>query len=352
MKIENEFIQFNSMSTEQLFDIYHSLNFIYPAKMEHLHPVIHTVKENWEKAMRLDFPLFWVSTIKQNLDNIISSGTAWQYLNNGMIAQHLCSNHPIGSRMIFLGMLNKIIDNQHTGFIDSYQIYYQPQNKYSSKVFESHGLKAGKELSGIISYNYLEFPFLTKDYPGNIQLTEINSGQDADFKNFVMEQRGELFMKVQELDSEDINLKKLNDRFKSHGLKRTRRIFAARIPGSTKIYGVIIINESSLGFNFSFFENSCELILCKKSNAQLLLQIAHKLLFRASEIHALSPLKYIPVLTDPGYSALLEELNGKITRNYNLFIMLKGGYERYYEEVDELTNSIFQRFTNKSYEKN
>ena len=84
----------------------------------------------------------------------------------------------------------------------------------------------------------------------------------------------------------------------------------------------------------------------------MLLQIAHKLLFRASEIHALSPLKHIPVLTDPGYSALLEELNGKITRNYNLFIMLKGGYERYYEEVEELTNSIFQRFTNKSNEKN
>jgi hypothetical protein len=352
MKIENELIQFNSTSAEKLFEIYQALNFIYPAKMEHLQPIIHTVKENWEKAMKLDFPLFWVSTIKQNPDNIISSGTAWQYLNNGMIAQHLCSNQPIGSRMIFLGMLSKIIDNQHTGYIDSYQIYYQPQNKYSSKVFETHGLKAGKELSGIIHYNYLELPFLKIDCSGNIQLTEINSGINSDFIRFVTEQRGELFLKVQELNSEDINLKKLNNRFKSQGLKRTRRIFAAGVPGSPEIYGVIIINESSLGFNFSFFENSCELILCKNSDAQFLLQIAHKLLFRASEINALSPLEFIPVLTDPIHCMVMAELNGKVTRNYNLFIMLKGGYERYYEEVEELTNSIFQRFTKKSYEKN
>jgi hypothetical protein len=55
MKIENEFIQFNSMSAEQLFDIYHSLNFIYPAKKETLHPMIHTEKENREIAYKLLF---------------------------------------------------------------------------------------------------------------------------------------------------------------------------------------------------------------------------------------------------------------------------------------------------------
>lgn len=352
MKNENELILYNSMSAEQLFEVYQILKFIYPAKMEHLHPVFHTVKENWEKALKLDFPLFWVATVKENPDNIISSGTSWQYLNNGMIAQHLCSNHPVGSRMILLGMMKKVMENQHTGLINSYQIYFQPKNKYSCKIFESRGLKAGKELSAVIPFDYIEFPFLMKDCHEEIQLSEIKNGNDTDFIHFVTKQRGELFIKVQELDSADINLEKLNRRFKCHGLKRTRRIYAARIQGKTEIYGVIIINESSLGFNFSFFENSCDLILCKDSTALFLSQIAHKLLYKATTLNALSPLSYIPVMTDPVHSTILEKLNGKTTRNYNLFIMLKGGYEKFHDEVEQLTDSIYQRYTNKTNEKN
>jgi hypothetical protein len=352
MKKENEFIQHNLINTEQIFELYNLLNFIYPAKKERISPVFSEITENWEKAMKLNFPLFWVSTLKQNLNNILSTGTAWQYLNKGMIAQHLCSNHPIGSRMIFLGMLNKVIENQHKGFIESYQLYYQPQNKYSSKIFESLSINSGKELSEIIPYNYHELPFLTTDSADDIGLIEINNSNISDdFTSFLLKQRGELFIKAQELNSDDINLTNLNNKFKRHGLKRTRRVFAAKTFNSDKIYGVIIINESSLGFNFSFFENSCELILCNESNPQFLLKIIKKLLFKASEINLLSSLHFLPVLTDPQHSVLIEKLNGKVTRNYNLFIMLKGGYEKWYEHVDRLTNSIFQRFINNYYEK-
>lgn len=350
MKTEDEFIQYNSLSTDQLFEIYKLLHFIYPAKMEHLSPVFLTVKENWEKAMKLNFPLFWVSTVKNNQDNIISTGTAWQYFNRGMIAQHLCSNHPVGSRMIFLGMLNKIINNQHTGFIESYQVFYQPQNKYSSKLFESQSLKAGREFSDIIPYHYLEVPFINSECPGNIQLSEIN-GYDPDFISFMTSQRSEIFLQSQELNEGDITLQNLNERLKLHGLKRTRRIFIARTNGSRKIYGAIVINDSSLGLNFSFFENSCELILCKETNLALLLNIARKLLSKATQIHAASALSYLPVLINPIHARLIEELDGKVTRNYNLFIMLKGGYKKCYEQVDQLTYQIFKRYTVHSNEK-
>jgi hypothetical protein len=40
-----------------------------------------------------------------------------------MIAQHLASNNPVGSRIIFLGMLNEVIENQHKGFLESCQIF-------------------------------------------------------------------------------------------------------------------------------------------------------------------------------------------------------------------------------------
>src|SRR6185503_19011484 len=150
LNLEKDLIEESVQDSKQLFELYRSLHFIYPAKMERLAPVFDIVQNNWEKAMKCSFPLFWVSTVPKNRYNIMSTGATWRYLNSGMIAQHLASNHPVGSRMTFLGVLNKIIETQDTESINSYQVYYRPQNKYSSRVFEPVSLKAGKELSAII----------------------------------------------------------------------------------------------------------------------------------------------------------------------------------------------------------
>jgi len=210
--LETKLIEYNLHNAEQLFELYNSLHFIYPAKMERLNPVFNIVKGNWEKALKLNFPLFWVSTVTKNDNNIISTGAAWRYLNRGMIGQHLASNHPVGSRIILLGMINRMIENKHTGFLDSFQIYYRPQNKFSSKVFEPLSLKAGKELSEIIPYNYFEVPFLTYDCSSDIEITEITNNCNRDFINFLMIQKGKLFINAQELDTDDITLKSLDSK--------------------------------------------------------------------------------------------------------------------------------------------
>lgn len=351
LNLENELIEHNVQNTEQLFELYNALHFIYPAKMGLLNPVLNTVKRNWDKALTLNFPLFSTSTVAENRNNIIATGTLWQYLNKGFIGQHLASNHPIGSRIIFLGIIDKMIENQHTIPINSFQVYYRPQNKYSSRMFEPICLKAGKELSGVIPYNYFEVPFLQYDNSKGIEIVEITNSNDADFIDFLAIQKGDVFIKVQELDTEDINLNTLNNRFRRYVLKRTRRIFAAKRCSDNKIYGAIIINQSSVGFNFSFFENSSELILHKDSEPAFLLQAAQSLLYKASQLNLLSPLQWLPVLTDPAHTDIIEKLNGKLTRNYNLFMLLKGGYETWYEHADQLTNAAFQRFITNTYEK-
>jgi hypothetical protein len=347
--IDDDLIEHNQISPDELFEIYRDQNFIYPQKQERLKPVMNIVRDNWAKAMKLNFPLFWVSTVAQNNRNIVATGTSWQYLNKGMIAQHLTSSHPVGSRIIFLGMLKKVIENQHTGFLDSYQIYFRPQNKYPARLFGSLSQRAGKGLSGIIPYNYFEVPFLTRYPTGDMEIIEIDNCNYPDFINFMRTHCGELFIRAQELNTTDITLEELNRRFELNGLKRRRRIFAATATHSNHIYGVIIINQSSLGLNFSFFENSCELILRKDANAEALLNATGKLLHQSSELAGNLPLNYIPVLVDPAHSYIVEKLNGKLTKNYNLFIMLKGGYEIWYDHVAQLTNDVFERFINNSY---
>jgi hypothetical protein len=345
---ERELTEYNQLNTEQLFKLYDLLHFIYPAKMERLAPVLDTIKRNWDKALKLNFPLFMVSSIRQNADNILSTVTVWQHLNSGVIGQHLASNSPVGSRIIFLNVLEKIIQNQHSGFFDSFHIYYRPQNKYSSRVFEAISLKAGKKLSELVAYNYYEVPFLKYCDNNSMEVIEIN-GSDADFISFVMQQRSELFIKGQELNDDDINLKELDKKFNRQGLKRTRKIFVAKSVRDQKIYGAIIINQSSLGFNFSFFENSSELILCKYANPDFLLLSAQALLLKASQLNSISPLQWLPVLIDPLHAEIIENLNGTFLRNYNLFIILKGGYEIWYDHIDQLTNSVYQRFINNAY---
>ena len=341
----------NAHSVGQLFEIYNSLHFIYAAKMEKLAPVFDTVKQNWAKAVKQSFPLFSTISVRENYKNIVATTTQWQYLNNGLIGQHLASNNPVGSRIVFLASLDRMIKEQHKGCVESYQIYYRPQNKYSSRMFGGVSVTMGKELSEIIPYNYFEVPFLQYTQTKDVEVVEINNSNDTGFINFIETEKGQLFIKAQELDSCDINLTALNERFKKCGLKRTRKIFAAKRSSDSSICGVIIINQSSLGLNFSFFENSSDLILGKGLCPILLLQAAQALLYKASQLNLQSPLTFLPVLTDPLHTSIIESLQGKLTRNYNLFMMLRGGYKGWYNYIDELTKPVYQRFILNNYEK-
>jgi hypothetical protein len=102
--------------------------------------------------------------------------------------------------------------------------------------------------------------------------------------------RGELYFKAQELGTDDITLKELNYKFGLNGLTRKRKIFVATGRNGINISGVIIINQSSLGLNFSFLKNCCELILSHDITATDLLHIANALLRKAFDIVNDSPL--------------------------------------------------------------
>ena len=192
-------------------------------------------------------------------------------------------------------------------------------------------------------------PFAQTPADDGMDLVEIDDGYQPDFIHFMQKQRGDFFINVQELNAKDLGLKALDSRFAAHGLTRKRRIFAAVAAADQRMYGAVIVNQSSLGLNFSFFENSCELILCKGAEPAQLVSAAAKLLEKASGITKGLPLNYFPVMVDPAHAHVLEALHGKHTRNYNLFIILKGGYETWYDYVDELTNNIYQRFINNTY---
>jgi hypothetical protein len=349
-KIENEFIEYNQHSIEKLLNLYEALHFIYPQKRERLDPVFNIIKENWTKALHANYPLFWVGTLAGNEKNIASTCTCWQYLNKGMLGQHLASNHPVGSRLIFLNMLNRVIENQVIDSIDSYQIYYRPQNKYSARMFEPLSMRVGKELSQIVSYTYCEVPFVKEFKAEELEIIEVQEANRQMFLNFLQAERGEVYIKVQELDSVDINLENLNKKFAVHGLQRKRSVFMAISNNDGKVQGAIIFNQSSLGLNFSFLENSSELIL-NKTGDKYYLQVAGLLLAKATNFFPHFPLKYLPILIDPVNCQIIEQLKGKVIRDYNLFIILRGGYEGWYAYVDNLTRAIYQRFIDHSYER-
>jgi hypothetical protein len=350
LSIEKMLNEQKARDAGQLFELYNAHHFIYPAKMEKLNPVFDIVKQNWEKAIKMGFPLFCSTMVNENCKNITATATRWQYLNRGMIGQHLTSNNPVGSRVVFLSIINKMIEEQHKGFLESFQIYYRPQNKYSHRMFGKVSAKAGNALSETIPYNYFEVPLLHNGCAGYINVTEIDCN-NIEFIDFLMAERSALFVKVQELDSDDINLSRLDNKFRHHGLSRQRKIFVAKNRRNNKICGAIIVNQSSLGLNFSFFENSSELILKSRLCGEVLLDAAHSLIARASRLHLASPLKFLPVLSDPVHTSIIEQLHGKLTRNYNLFMILRGGYEVWYRHIDELTLSVYQRFINSTYEK-
>ena len=328
---------------DQLMDVYRKLHFIYPAKMEKLSAVYDLVKKNWKNALRLHFPLFYSSIVRAEVKDMYATATIWQYLNNGLIGQHLASNHPVASREVLLGMLSEIISKQHVCKINSFQIFYRPQNKYPNRLFSTVSETAGNKLSQIIEYDYFEMPVITECSP-DIKVVEVNESNKKDWLNFISTCRSRLFISGQEYDTDDIQLNRLNQQFRKASLERKRQILIAYNRVDHKVCGAIIKNNSSVGLNFSLLENCAEIILDKAVIDSLNLEIARSLIWKMAQLNGLPASAPFYALTDCAQQYLFEELGGKWVRNYNLFLILKGGYEIWYNCVEELTSSVYQRF--------
>ena len=348
LTIENNyFSKLNSINVDLLFQKYADIGFIYEAKRKLLNPFMSQINSNWKKLLQSNDDLMWIFTNNESTTEGFASVSAWRHTDKGMLAQHLVSDgNPFLSLRLMLDAQLKAENAESPFEVTSSQNWFRADNRYAFRVFSSMVNKLGPKKSGLNLFHQLKFPIdieIERSTSGEYILEEVDH-IDKTFLAFVGSILGEVFIKAEDLDGQDIKLSQLRLKYEKCGLKRSRNVMKLKCSKSEKILGCFIANKAPIGLNFSFLENRCYYLinpdLSYKKKLDVISVINQQLIHEYSDIE----LNYIPIVTDESTSELLQESGATYLRKYLQSIWLKEGFREWYEHINSFLKRIESRY--------
>jgi len=333
----------NATDPCELFKRYEAAGFLYPAKKRSLAPYMAMVLENWRRAARAGELIHWFASFESSDRDAWASISSWRSTHDGWNTQHLVGmGSPVASRAVMLaGQAVRIRDQRDL----AHQNWFRPENRFANKIFGSLVTSIGAAHSAVIGHNYLRYP-LDRARVGDStrgRLTSVHAGRDAGFLELALRVRGSVFVTAEELDRDDILLDAVDQLYRLVGLRRYRRIVTASLPGRSVPGGAAIIWRGPLGFNFSFLENRCDLLLDPAATDEQASAIVSALIGAAASEYADFLPRAIPIVADPRASAIVQSLGGEFIRHYAQSIWLKAGYVGWYRHVEQFYEGVMQR---------
>lgn len=330
----------NAISPEELFDFYAQAGFLYPAKMEKLSPFLPIVKENWRKGLRGGELILYCVTKEPRSANEWATITAWRTTNQGWHSQHLVSlGNPMCSRAVMLAPQAMRLHDWRDG---SYQNWFRPENRFPAKVFGTLTETIGDGHSVVRTLNLLALPKSVSMSNGKSALisAERRNGKTSGLYELAERARGRVFAIAEELGEEDVLLDALDQLYDRVGLRRYRRIWLASKPGDDLPLGAALVYRGPLGFNFSFLENRCDLILSPNLPESELPDVALPLLAAAVTAYEDFTPGAIPLVADDRVVPFLERLGARFIRQYCQSIWLRNGFLGWYRHVEKFYERI------------
>jgi len=347
--------EINALSVEELFFHYKDVNFIYPEKEKRIEPHINLIQENWKKALKSDQNILWVVTVKEPILKRMGSVALWRSTLNGWVSQHLTSTGyaPGVASMMLNVQLQAIKGNYHSG-----QNWYSQNNKYAHKIFGTIEASIGKEYAGVNSFSYLAVkPNQLSDNSHGLRVVPCNEKDTRGIYEFVKNIRGAVYADSEELDGSDIELHGVNELYQKANLCRRRYIWVAFSPGKSSPVGAAIAYRGPLGFNLSFIENRCDLIVDPGLNREdktlvcnvLMRKVAH--VYFESDLSLNYPLDYIPVVTDNDCADILIKSGSVLIRKYNQSVWLQKGFEKWVKHIEKTYRRVADRIKKHEFER-
>ena len=156
-------------------------------------------------------------------------------------------------------------------------------------------------------------------------------------------QYGQVFAKAEELDLEDIQQNNLGKKYAKYGLKKYRKVYSLRDRRSQKISAILIANRSPLGLNFSFLENRAYYIVAKELDATERNKVLKSMNTLAKIIYGEFDLQCVPIVTDKESSAVLQNQQASLQREYMQSIWLRAGFKEWYAHIESFLKRIERR---------
>ncbi len=103
-----------------------------------------------------------------------------------------------------------------------------------------------------------------------------------------------------------------------------------------EVLGAALCYRGPLGFNFSFLENRCDLMMRPGLSAWQIRAVVESLLAAARGAYWQIGCGFIPIVVDRATAAAVHEIGATPVREYSQSIWLKPAFEAWYDHVDGL----------------
>ena len=141
----------------------------------------------------------------------------------------------------------------------------------------------------------------------------------------------------------DVELRAVDELYRSVGLRRTRRVWLAYRDRKNEPVGAAIAYRGPLGANFSFLENRCDLLLHPTLAESEVKSVAAGLLNSSATAYGDFELDAIPVISDASALSALVQLGAEYLRDYCQGIWLKDGTLGFYRHIDSFYSRLLAR---------
>jgi hypothetical protein len=333
-------VEVNALSINQLFALYERTGFLYPGKAARLTPYLGQVRENWRRMLRGGESLLYVLT-SGNENEGRASIAVWRTTHHGWMSQHLVSEHnPLASRSVMLaGTAASIL----RGVDESYQNWFRPENRFPARVFGSIVETIGASLSSVQRHMYFSLPRrLSLPLTEGVRVVPYDPSYKEALAVIARLSRGNVYATAEDLHT-DVELRGVDELYRSVGLRRTRRVWLAYRERKDEPVGAAIVYRGPLGVNFSFLENRCDLLLHPSLADSEVRGVAASLLKSSSAAYEDFELDAIPVISDPIALSALVQLGAEYLRDYCQGIWLKDGNLGFYRHIDGFYSRLLAR---------
>lgn len=334
-------VEVNALSINQLFALYERTGFLYPGKAARLTPHLGQVRENWRRMLRGGESLLYVVSAGNERCGRASIAV-WRTTYYGWMSQHLVSeNNPLGSRAVMLaGTAASIL----RGVDESYQNWFRPENRFPSRVFGSMVQTIGASLASVQKHMYFALSRkLALPSARGIRLVPYDPSHKEALCEIARASRGQVYLNAEELGL-DVELKAVDELYRSVGLRRTRQVWLAYQGLRNEPIGAAIAYRGPLGANFSFLENRCDLLLHPKLPESEVPDVVTTLLKASFAAYEDFELDAVPVIADALASLVLVQLGAEYLRDYCQGIWLKEGNIRFYRHIDGFYSRLLARY--------
>ncbi len=318
----------NAVTPETLFARYAEAGFLYESKLARLKPFMPRITENWRKALRAGELVHWIATFERPELGAWASISSWRSTHGGWNTQHLVGiGGPAGSRAVMLaGQAVRIRD----GFDSAHQNWFRPENRFPNRLFGSIVNSVGEDHAAVVPHQMLSIPVARARFLlGHHTVRPQEQPEEVGVHSLAVATRGAVYASAEELDHDDLLLAQVDDLYAMVGLRRYRRIWVAW-QGDTPL-GAAIAWRGPLGFNFSFLENRCDLLLAPKLSFAHREAVARALLAKASTCYRDFEPAEIPIVVLDCDAPAVVAAGATPIRHYTQSIWLKDGFEPMYE---------------------